>query len=758
MTSSSASGDHRAHAPVRIEGAGLAAVLHCAVKEAIQRLHAVSAAVYLLDARHADIRLAAVGGDPPSLFTFPARMRQDALYASSRALASGKTATLPDPHPADPGQEHALPYPYASLSAPVVTADHRFGSLTVLRLDTRGDYRPAEHAALQDIGDALARALAGLSAQGTAIEAGPMPMLAPRWFDTDASDATPGWGVAGVPGSAGISMMYPVRRLAELLNQATTMDDIVRAAQYCVMLPLRAQALVLTSASQGRLWVLGHSGASSGLVRNLHGARLDAGTLASDAYRGRPLFISDGRPSLSDWDDTGARAEACLPLTGSGELLEFSPLRSSHVVGVCTLSFEGPRDFPPEERTIMTMLAGLLGAAVERVELGNRQREFAECLQRSLLPTALPESPRLSSSARYRPATVTSKVGGDWYDVIRLPGERVVLVVGDVEGHGIDSAAVMGQVRTAVTAYATEGHSPTAVIDRTAQLLTALGTDLTATCCVVALDTVDGTAEVATAGHPVPLVLRPDTTVDVLTAPANVPLGVPAPDAYEGSEHTLGQGSVLMLYSDGLIDWNAPDPQTRAQDMLTTGADEAGDDLEQLADRLTADITGPHQRRDDAVLLLARYEGPGDLKAPRSASLYIQQRDLRGVKAARTFVQEQLTVWDREEMADSLQLIVSEIVTNALIHAGSDVDVRLRSFDDHVRLEVRDSGSNPPVPSPLALEEEENAEAEHGRGLLIVEALGGAWYSSPNGRGKTVSLDMPVEAPEEPAGDGSPFA
>lgn len=297
-------------------------------------------------------------------------------------------------------------------------------------------------------------------------------------------------------------MMYPVRRLAELLNQATTMDDIVRAAQYCVMLPLRADALVLTSASQDRLWVLGHSGASSGLVRNLHGARLDSRTLAADAYRGRPCTSRTSRPSLSDWDDTGSRAEACLPLTGSGELLEFSPFRSSHVIGVCTLSFEGPREFPPEERTIMTMLAGLLGAAVERVELGVKQREIAEYLQRSLLPSALPESPGLTTSARYRPATVTSTVGGDWYDVIRLPGERVVLVVGDVEGHGIDSAAVMGQVRTAVTAYATEGHSPTAVIDRTCGLLIALGTGLTVTCCVVVLDTVDGTVEVASMRPP----------------------------------------------------------------------------------------------------------------------------------------------------------------------------------------------------------------------------------------------------------------
>ncbi|MGW7385566.1 ATP-binding protein [Streptomyces sp. NPDC054794] len=91
-----------------------------------------------------------------------------------------------------------------------------------------------------------------------------------------------------------------------------------------------------------------------------------------------------------------------------------------------------------------------------------------------------------------------------------------------------------------------------------------------------------------------------------------------------------------------------------------------------------------------------------------------------------------------------LQLVVSEIVTNALIHAGSDVDVRLRAYPDHIRLEVRDSASNPPVPSPLALAEEENAEAEHGRGLLIVEALASAWHTYPNGRGKTVSVDLPV--------------
>ncbi|GAA3767928.1 hypothetical protein GCM10022206_03210 [Streptomyces chiangmaiensis] len=390
------------------------------------------------------------------------------------------------------------------------------------------------------------------------------------------------------------------------------------------------------------------------------------------------------------------------------------------------------------------MMAGLLGAAVERVQLSAKQRAVAEHLQQRLLPPTLSELPRLTATARYQPATVTSKVGGDWYDVIKLPGERMVLVVGDVEGHAIESTAVMGQVRTAVAAYATEGHRPATVIDRTGRLLAELGTDLLVTCCVVALDTADGTIEVALAGHPEPLVQRLDGSICHLEAPANLPLGVAMPYAYQGREHTLEPGSLLMLYSNGLVDRHTADPGDGAQVLLSSCSREAGADLEQLADHLIAHVSGPQQRRDDAVLLLARYEGAIGEGAPRTGNLQIQQRDLHGVKAARSFVDDRLSAWELAEMSDTLQLIASEIVTNALVHAGSNVDVRLRAFADHVRLEVRDSDSNPPVPSPLALVEEENAEAEHGRGLLIVEALSGSWHSSPNGRGKTVSVEVPI--------------
>ncbi|MGD1221659.1 SpoIIE family protein phosphatase [Streptomyces krungchingensis] len=732
--------------------AGLAEVLHAAVREALARLEAVAAGVYFLDEERNELTLAMIAGSPPSLFTVPGRICLDTSAASTRAVALGEAAeNLEAPDPGDPDsgdadEEYALPYPYAALSAPATAGSTRFGVITVLRLETRRPYDVGDRTELEGIGSRLAEALAELAAGGVAIRTGPMPMLAPMGLETDAGISTPGWGVPGVPGTSGTSMMYPLRRLADLLNRATTMDDIVGAAQYCVMYPFGAQALVLASASEGRLWVRGHSGASRAMARSLHGTGLDTPTLAARAFRGRPLFLSQGRPSDAGSEPFDGSAEAYLPLTGSKELISIPVSRSTDVIGVCCLLFPGPRDFPPEERAVLSMMAGLLGAAVERVELGAKQREIAEYLQVGLLPSDLPETERLTTAARYRPATATSKVGGDWYDVIRLSDERTVLVVGDVEGHGLESAAVMGQVRTAVTAYATEGHRPAVVLDRAGGLLTQLGTHLIVTCCVVALDTVDGAAEVALAGHPAPLVHLPDGSVGALDAPSNLPLGVSpdCPKGYQGREHTIEPGSVLMLYSDGLVDRNAGDPELRAHALLTADSAQADSDLQRLADHILAGVSAGREHRDDAVLLLARYEGAGTDDTLRTGSLHIHRRDLQGAKAARTFVDHQLSSWGLAELTDTLQLVISEIVTNALIHAGSDVDVRLRAFTDHVRLEVRDSDSNPPVPSPLASSQESNSEAEHGRGLLIVEALTEPWSSSPNGRGKTVSLNMPI--------------
>lgn len=751
MTTGPQQDQRRDGGPTDVYGAALTDVLHRAGREAKHRLNAVSAAVYLLDERRGELQLTLADGGAPSLLTLPWRIGVNSSAASARALRSGRTAVLIDPDPADPDQKNALPYPYIAFATPVVVGDQRFGALTVLHPETDGPPSAADHTELEKIGDALAKALAELVDAGTTVGPGPVPLLVPPECDAHGSVVTPGWGAPSVPGSAGTSMMYPLRSLAEVLNRATAMDDIVEAAQYCVMFPMRAEALVLASESEGRLWVLGHSGTSGDLVRSLHGIRLDDQVPAAAAFRGHPLFTEGSRPSTGDpFAADEPRTEIYLPLVSTGGIVGLPQVDNRRVVGVCCLAFAGSRGFPPEERALLGMMAGLLGAAVARVELSEQQRAVAACLQRILLPAQLPSLPRLATTARYRHGTTTSRVGGDWYDVIKLAEDRAVLVVGDVEGHAMESAAIMGQVRTAVASYATEGHCPAVVIDRTQGLLSELGTDLTVTCCVVALDTMDGSVEVALAGHPAPLVRRPDDSVDALRAPSNVPLGVSRAYAYQGREHTLEPGSVLMLYTDGLTNGGGADLEARARAVLGSGACASASDLEQLADLVVTDVPAPQQRRDDVVCLLALYEkAEGQEAEPRVGSLHIQRRDLRGVRTARAFVHDELDSWGLEGMSEAMELVVSEIVTNALIHAGSDVDVKLRAFADHIRLEVRDSDSNPPVPSPLAATEEGNAKAEHGRGLLIVESLAEMWNSSPNGQGKTVSLNMPIP-PAEP--------
>ncbi|WP_051777578.1 SpoIIE family protein phosphatase [Streptomyces violaceorubidus] len=708
-------------------------VLHRAVEQAARHLYADAAAVYLLAPDGRELHAALIGGSPPSVLTLPGRMALDSPYASARALADGGVALLAEPDPfADPAHG-ALAYPYTVASVPLEADGHRFGALTVLRAEDLGGYDDEDARRLTRIGDRLAVLLAELRARGAAIAPGNLPVLVPL-LDTERRPAARErtvWGVPGVPGSAGMTLLYALQRLTEMLNRATTMEHVVGVAQFCAATPLRARALVLASAAEGRLWVLGHGGDSASLVRDLHGAAQHGDAPAARAARGRGLFLTgDG-----SGDGGGRDAAAFLPLVGSRHVLDLPLTDAEPVVGVWCLAFDGPRTFPPEERAVLTMMAGRLGSAVQRIELSTGRQALVESTQRGLLPAALAEAPGLTSTARYRPARDPGEAGGDWYDVITMPDDRVVLVIGDVEGHTLQSAAVMGQLRTAVAAYATEGHGPAALLERTDRLLSRLGSERLATCCVVALDTRTGTAEVALAGHPAPLARRPDGRVVPLTAPANMPLGMDVRTPYVSREHTLAPGTVLALYSDGLHEPEQDDVPLR----LAAGERADGTDLEHLADLL---LDGTPPRGDDAALLLARYEGAADGEESRTARFHVQRRDLGGVGEARDFVHDRLHAWGLEGLSDDAALVTSELVTNALIHAGSDVDLRLRVHGDRLRMEVRDSESDPPVPAAYSLSDEGRARAEHGRGLFLVDALADTWHTSPNGRGKTVWLEM----------------
>ncbi len=729
---------HPGYEPAGVLHGELMAVLHRAVEQAARRLDAVAAAVYLLSDDGGELRAALIGGSPPSVLTLPGRMSLDSPYASARALTCPGVAILAEPDPPAAPERGALVYPYTVASVRLAAAGRCFGSLTVVRTET-GDgegYDEEDRRRLARIGDRLGDLLAGLDARGARVVPGNLPALVPV-FDTErvpAARRTTVWGVPGVPGSAGMTLLYALQRLTEMLNRATTMEHVVRAAEFCVVTPLGARSLVLASAAEGRLWVLGHSGDSASQVRALHGAPQHGDAPAARAARGRGLFLSGGGDG-----DGGGRTDAAahLPLVGSRHVLDLPMDDAPPVVGVCCLSFAGPRAFPPEERAVLTMMAGRLGSAVQRIELSTGRQSLVESTQRRLLPPALAEAPRLTTTARYRPARATGEAGGDWYDVITLPDDRVVLVIGDVEGHTLQSAAVMGQLRTAVAAYAGEGHDPAAVLERTDRLLARLGTERLATCCVVAVDTGTGTAQVALAGHPAPLARMPDGSVRPLTAPANVPLGLDGRGPFGLQEHTLAPGTVLTLYSNGMHEPHHDDVRTR----LADGNRETGGDLELLADLL---LEGAAGRDDDAALLLARYEGAGAGGPLRAARFHVQRRDLRGVGEARGFVHECLCDWGLGDLSTDLVLITSELVTNALIHAGSDVDLRLRASDDRLRLEVRDSESDPPVPAAYSLTDEGSARAEHGRGLFLVDALADTWHTSPNGRGKTVWLEMGI--------------
>jgi anti-sigma regulatory factor (Ser/Thr protein kinase) len=300
----------------------------------------------------------------------------------------------------------------------------------------------------------------------------------------------------------------------------------------------------------------------------------------------------------------------------------------------------------------------------------------------------------------------------------------------------------MGQLRSAVRAYATEGHDPATVLARTGRLLTDLDTELLATCCFLLLDVTSGTAEIALAGHPAPLICGPDGRIGAAEVPPGVPLGVPSADPYRVSELTLPAGTLLLLYTDGVT--RSSDVPGAAESLLASCLKRTRTEdshLEDLADLLIGSVPDSAERRDDVALLLARYGGARPDPRRRISSMAIQRHDLRAVKKARTFLRDRLGEWGLDHASEDMMLMASEVVTNALIHADSDVEMRLREYPDRVRLEVRDADPTPPIPS-IAAAGDAVSESEHGRGLFIVDSFASSWGSSPSGRGKTVWLEI----------------
>ncbi len=376
-----------------------------------------------------------------------------------------------------------------------------------------------------------------------------------------------------------------------------------------------------------------------------------------------------------------------------------------------------------------------------------RERTAALTLQRDLLPHRVQGGAAVEVASRYVPADMDHGVGGDWFDVIELSGARVALVVGDVVGHGINAAATMGRLRTAVRTLADLDLPPDellAHLDDTVRRLNDEDADdsgqapgvVGATCLYAVYDPVTRRCTMARAGHPPALIVGAQGEVTVPDLPAGAPLGlglglVP----FQPVELELPEGSVLALYSDGLVESRDEDIDVGLRRLCTALA-RSGGSLEDMCSRVMQGLRG-HAPADDVTLLLARTRA---LEPAQVASWDLPNEPVT-VPAARRLAARQLRDWGLEPLVTPVESIVSELVTNAIRHG--DGPIRLRLIQHRVlTCEVSDSNTGRPRPRhPHALD-------EHGRGLHLVAQLSRRWGSRSATEGKVVwaEQDLPSTA------------
>ncbi|MFD4260354.1 SpoIIE family protein phosphatase [Streptomyces sp. NPDC058534] len=396
-------------------------------------------------------------------------------------------------------------------------------------------------------------------------------------------------------GPSRATVLYHLMHLASTLTEAVGVQDVVEQTADQLLPALGAQAMVVMAPEDGRLKIVGYRGYSPDLLEHYDAAPLDSALPGVDVVAtGVPGFwttfdeLHEAYPASVHED--GMAAWAVLPLIASGR-----------PIGSLLLAYVRPHVFPPGERAALTSLAGLVGQALDRARLYDAKHHLAHRLQSALLPHTLPRVPRLNVAARYLPAASGLGVGGDFYDLIRLDEHTAGATIGDVQGHNVDAAALMGQVRTAVHAHATAGARPDDVLARTNRLLTDLDPGLFTSCAYVHLDLATHRACVALAGHPPPLIRHADGRMEPLRVPPGLLLGIEPDTLYASLEFDLPPGSVLALYTDGLVE--APGVDLDDAIAALAGLLEAGDpaDLDEMADTLIRHAPAPD---DDIALLL----------------------------------------------------------------------------------------------------------------------------------------------------------
>ncbi|MFD7436190.1 SpoIIE family protein phosphatase [Streptomyces sp. NPDC059861] len=416
------------------------------------------------------------------------------------------------------------------------------------------------------------------------------------------------------------------------------------------------------------------------------------------------------------------------------------PIRArGTTLGVAVLiRFRRPDPFTPDDQLLAEEITARAAVCMDNARRYSRERETALALQRSLLPQSLPSTAAVQACSRYLPAA-RAGVGGDWFDVIPLSGMRVAMVVGDVVGHGIQASATMGRLRTAVRTLADIDLAPDELLTHLDDLVLRLsdeaGTDgspgeVGATCLYAVYDPVSRRCTLARAGHPAPFMVRPGSTAEEVELPAGPPLGLGGLP-FEAAELYLPEGTVLAFFTDGLVESHDRDADAGHQ-LLRESLSRTAATLDLTCDQVLHQLLPAGGACDDVALLLARTQG---LPASRVATWDIPA-DPALVAPVRKQVIEQLGVWGLEEAGFTTELVVSELVTNAIRYGARPI--RLRLIHDTARLICEVSDTNHSAPHLRRAKTWD----EGGRGLLLVAQLTQRWGSRHTPEGKTIWAEL----------------
>jgi PAS domain S-box-containing protein len=521
-----------------------------------------------------------------------------------------------------------------------------------------------------------------------------------------------------------------IQRISDAALGTLAFDDLVPE-----LLKRTVEALSVDTAA-----VLLHEDNGATVIYQAAGSGRAAATVQR---RARPLAESASKEAAEAIPITSLLGDAVTSTVEAPLIVDGKDIGALHVGTLFA------RDFSDDDRGLLRLAADRAAIGIQRARLFQREHSIAEELQRSLLPAQLPQLPGFATGARYFPAGADSQVGGDWYDTVLQPGGQLLLIVGDVAGRGIAAASTMGQLRSALRAYALDGHSPASLLERLNAFQIGLRNRGMTTLALISVDPATGELRFAKAGHPPALMVDADGRSTWLDGVTGIPLGAVDDPTYTEGSAKLTPGATLVLYTDGLVELRG-EPLDRGFERLAAATVAAPDAIDPLCDAILAGTLTNPDGDDDVTLLVLRMAG--DRRRPAGGPFPHRRTDvlarqlragtwpherLRSASvelpggthasaAARRVVADTLVGVASKTMLDDLLIVVTELVNNAVVHGGAEdassrVSVHVAAAPEQLRAEVSSRGTAFDLRQPSPPEE------PGGFGLFLVDRLSSRW-------------------------------